>query len=84
MVALISSEQLESLNQIQVKQLKNRYGDTNLHKRFVVGIDRSRMKLYDVDDKLQTGISDAGDTSTPVFDNTTIGGKSEKFKGLKV
>jgi replicative DNA helicase len=47
MFALISSEELEPLNQIQVKQLKNRYNDPTMHKRFVIGIDRSKMRLYD-------------------------------------
>ena len=49
MFALISSEELEAQNQILVKQLKNRYNDPTMHRRFVVGIDRSRMKLYDVE-----------------------------------
>ena len=47
MFALISTEELESLNQIMVKQLKNRYNEFGTNKRFVIGIDRARMKLYD-------------------------------------
>ena len=47
MFALISTEELESLNQILVKQLKNRYNDPTIRKRFVVGIDRAKMRLYD-------------------------------------
>ena len=54
MVALISTEQLEGMNQIMVKQLKNRYNDITQNKRFVIGIDRSKMRLYDVEDSAQT------------------------------
>jgi archaellum biogenesis ATPase FlaH len=54
MIALISTEKLEGLNQLMVKQLKNRYNDLTENKRFVVGIDRSKMRLYDVDDSAQT------------------------------
>ena len=60
MFALISTEELEGINQIMVKQLKNRYNDLNLFKRFVVGIDRSKMRLYDVEDSAQTDIVDSG------------------------
>ena len=59
MFALISTEELEDQNQIMVKQLKNRYYDPTLNKRFVVGIDRSKMRLYDVDDA-QKDLVDAG------------------------
>ena len=58
MVALISTEQLEGMNQVMVKQLKNRYNDPTQNKRFVVGIDRSKMRLYDVEDSAQTLSSD--------------------------
>ena len=60
MFALISTEELEGLNQIMVKQLKNRYNDPTVNKRFVVGIDRAKMRLYDVEDKAQTDIIDKG------------------------
>lgn len=60
MFALISSEELEQLNQIMVKQLKNRYSDLTHHKRFTIGIDRAKMKLYDIEQSAQTGIVDAG------------------------
>ena len=60
MFALISTEDLESLNQIMVKQLKNRYNDPNMNKRFVVGIDRARMKLYDCEQEAQDDIIDSG------------------------
>ena len=56
MFALISTEELEELGQIMVKQLKNRYNDPTKYKRFVVGIDRSRMKLYDVEESAQADI----------------------------
>ena len=60
MFALISTEELEGINQIMVKQLKNRYNDLNLFKRFVVGIDRAKMRLYDVEDSAQVDIVDSG------------------------
>ena len=60
MFALISTEELESLNQIMVKQLKNRYNDPTIFKRFIVGIDRSKMRLYDVEQKAQEDILDSG------------------------
>ena len=91
MFALISTEELESLNQIMVKQLKNRYNDPGSNKRFVVGIDRARMKLYDCEQEAQHDIIDSGqEDDTPAFDKTTFGlglGKSktyEKFEDIKV
>jgi replicative DNA helicase len=60
MFALISTEELESINQILVKQLKNRYNDPTLNKRFVVGIDRAKMRLYDCEQKAQEDILDSG------------------------
>ena len=59
MFALISTEELEEINQIMVKQLKNRYNDPTINKRFVVGIDRAKMRLYDVEQSAQQGITDA-------------------------
>ena len=56
MFALISTEELEELGQIMVKQLKNRYNDPTKYKRFVIGVDRSRMKLYDVEESAQSDI----------------------------
>jgi len=56
MFALISTEELEELGQLMVKQLKNRYNDPTKYKRFVVGVDRSRMKLYDVEESAQSDI----------------------------
>ena len=78
MFALISNDELASLGQIMVKQLKNRYNDPNMNKRFVVGVDRSKMKLYDVDESQQDILNDE---DVPVFDNTQSG---EKLKGIKV
>lgn len=80
-LAGITNEQLEQLNQLMIKQLKNRYNDPGMNKRFVIGIDRSKMKLYDVEQSAQT-LSDTGkeEVQTPVFDKS----KSSKFKGLKV
>lgn len=80
-VALVVTEQLSQLNQIMVKQLKNRYNDPGLNKRFVIGVDRARMKLYDVEASAQD-LSDSGqeEPERPVFDRN----KTNKFKGLKV
>ena len=60
MFALISTEELETLNQIMVKQLKNRYHDPTLNKRFVIGVDRAKMRLYDCEQKAQDDIIDSG------------------------
>ena len=60
MFALISTEELETLNQIMVKQLKNRYNDPTIYKRFVIGIDRAKMRLYDCEQKAQEDIVDSG------------------------
>jgi len=60
MFALISTEELEQLGQIMVKQLKNRYNDPTIYKRFVIGIDRAKMRLYDCEQKAQDDIIDSG------------------------
>ena len=60
MFALVSSEELEELGQIMVKQLKNRYSDPNAYKRFVVGVDRSKMRLYDIEQSGQEDLVDIG------------------------
>ena len=60
MFALISTEELEQLNQLMVKQLKNRYNDPTLHKRFMIGIDRTKMRLYDLEPVAQKGLVDTG------------------------
>jgi replicative DNA helicase len=83
MFALVSNEELEALNQILVKQLKNRYGDPNLYKRFVLGIDRAKMRLYDVEESAQQDIADAGIPDKPL---NTFGKRERRkdFGGLKV
>ena len=65
MFALISTEELEGMNQIMVKQLKNRYNDLSRNKRFCVGIDRAKMRLYDVEQSAQEDIQDSGQTEEP-------------------
>jgi len=75
MFGLISTEELEGLGQLMVKQLKNRWGDTNYLKRFVIGIDRSKMKLFDAEDSAQDLVDD-----TPVADK---GNFSNRMKGEK-
>jgi len=60
MFALISTDDLEGLNQIMVKQLKNRYNDPTIYKRFMVGIDRAKMRLYDCEQSAQEDIVDSG------------------------
>lgn len=80
MFALISTEELQNLNQIMVKQLKNRYNDPTLNKRFTVGIDRAKMKLYDLEQSAQTNISDSGQPA-PSFKSKD---NKSKFSGLKV
>ena len=81
MFALISNEELDGLNQIVVKQLKNRYNDPTMNKRFVLGIDRSKMRLYDVDNREQEDLVDSGQDK-PVFDNTSFGSKSTADKRM--
>lgn len=76
MFALISNEELVAQNQIMVKQLKNRYNDPNSNKRFCIGVDRSKMKLFDVENAREELVDDG-----PVFDKSTAG---ERFKGIKI
>ena len=85
MFALISTEELQALGQIMVKQLKNRYNDPTLNKRFVLGIDRAKMKLYDVENSAQMDIVDSGQTSSvPKIPQKQFGNNKDKFKGFKV
>ena len=79
MFALISTEELQQLGQIMVKQLKNRYNDPTQNKRFVVGVDRSKMRLFDVDPNEQTLTDD-----TPVFDKSDAGENISKFKDWNI
>jgi archaellum biogenesis ATPase FlaH len=87
MFALITTEELQQLNQIMVKQLKNRYSDPNNNKRFVVGVDRAKMRLYDAEDSAQADIADSGQVKNDVPLNT-FGNREKKFNknfgGLKV
>jgi len=85
MFALISSEELEALNQLLVKQLKNRYGDPAYYKKFVIGVDRSKMKLYNLEAQAQQNISESGQDTGPVFDKSDFGKrvKAEEFEGFK-
>mgnify|MGYP000438989356 FL=1 len=85
MFALISNEELEGLNQIVVKQLKNRYNDPTVNKRFVLGIDRSKMRLYDCEQKEQKDLVDSGQDEV-VFDKTDFGSKSKdkNYENFKV
>ncbi len=80
MFALISTEELEAMNQIMVKQLKNRYNDPTMNKRFVVGLDRSKMRLYDVEQSAQDGLTDAGQEEIENVKQDL----SKKFAALKV
>ena len=73
MFALISSEQLQELNQIMIKQLKNRYSDPSIYRKFVVGVDRAKMKLYDVEQESQEDLLDG-----PVMDKTEFGRQEEE------
>jgi archaellum biogenesis ATPase FlaH len=81
MFALISTEEMQELDQVMVKQLKNRYNDPTFHKRFVLGVDRSKMRLFDCEQSAQDELVDIG----PVMDNTATGKrvsaeKQEQFK----
>ena len=83
MFALISNEELDALNQIVVKQLKNRYNDPTVNKRFVLGIDRSKMRLYDAEVEDQKDLVDSGQ-ETPVFDKTDFGNNQFMKKNLEM
>ena len=78
MFALISTEELESLNQMLVKQLKNRYNDPTVNKRFILGVDRAKMKLYDVSQKAQTDLVDTGQEEEE--ETSTLEDKFADFK----
>ena len=80
MFALISSEELEEMGQMMVKQLKNRYNDPTYYKRFTIGVDRAKMKLYDVEQSAQHGLADAGHIGA----NNKIKHEKKNFEGFKV
>ena len=80
MFALISTEELEALNQIMVKQLKNRYNDPTINKRFVIGIDRAKMRLYDCEQSAQEDIVDSGQNEEYNFEEKR---PAKSFDGFK-
>ena len=74
---LISNEELEERKHLMIKQLKNRWGDLSYYKRFIVGIDRSKMKIYDLEEDAQKKVSSESrmkgdDDDTPIFDKTAF------------
>ena len=79
MFALISTEELEGMNQIMVKQLKNRYNDPTSYKRFCIGIDRSKMRLYDIEEA-QKDLVDAGEPENDLVKKFT---SKKTFQDLK-
>jgi replicative DNA helicase len=87
-LGLISTEDLDALGQIMIKQLKNRWGDLSYYRRFTVGIDRSKMQIFDLEESAQRNVMNdkivantaTNDSDDPVFDNTTFGkGKKTLF-----
>ena len=88
MIALIATEELTDLNQMMVKQLKNRYNNPDTNKRFMIGVDKAKMKLYDVEQTAQNHIHDSGQVQPdePLFDKSDFGRreKQRKFEGFKV
>ena len=78
MFAIISTEELEDLNQICVKQLKNRYNDPTVNKRFIIGVERAKMKLYDVSQSAQKDLVDTGQEDTDMAE------VEDRFKDFKV
>ena len=80
MFALISSEELEQKNQILVKQLKNRYNDPTINRKFIIGVDRSKMRLYDVEQKAQEDLVESGQDDTITSKFTKKLGEFSDFK----
>ena len=80
-LGIIVNEELQELNQIMIKQLKNRYNDPTENSKFVLGVDRNKMRLYDCEQKAQEDIDDG-----PAFDNSNFGGRDagKDFSGIKV
>jgi len=79
MIALITTEELDKLNQIMIKQLKNRYSDPTKFKRFIVGVDKGKMKLYDVEMGAQSNIMDAPGSSYSTEFEPSASAKFGKF-----
>jgi len=88
MFALISTEELEQMNQLMVKQLKNRYNDPTANKRFMIGVDRAKMKLYDLEESAQKGLTDSNIQSTrvdsPTKEQYEMLNKRRDFSSIKV
>ena len=90
MFALISNDELNAQGKIMVKQLKNRYNDPTSNQRFMVGVDRAKMKLFDCDQssELDDDDKDKGWDDKPVFDNTSSGqrvnAENNKFKNFRM
>ena len=82
MFALISSEELEAKNQIMVKQLKNRYNDPTINRKFIIGVDRSKMRLYDVEQKAQEDLVESGQSDTAITSKFTK--KLGEFSDFKI
>lgn len=88
MIALISTPEFEEANQIMVKQLKNRYGDISYYTKFLVGLDKSKMKFFDIEEDDQQKLSEQGkrdeEEDRPIFDRTKFGKKDKRnFNGFK-
>jgi hypothetical protein len=91
MIAIISNEDLEAQGLLLWKQLKNRYADLGVNRRFVTGVDRSKMRLFDAEQSAQDDLMNddkpSGKTPKPVFDNTGFGeeddDRKKKFKSNK-
>ena len=79
MFAIISSEELDDKNQIMVKQLKNRYNDPTVNRKFILGVDRSKMRFYDVEQTAQTDLVDSGQTTERKFEK-----KIGQFSDFKI
>ena len=87
MFAIISTEELEKKNQFLVKQLKNRYNDPTINRKFMLGVDRSKMRIYDVEQSAQEDMVDANQQDEPeksVFDNTETAKRLNKFSDFKI
>jgi len=87
MFAIISTEELEQLNQLMVKQLKNRYNDPTQHKRFMIGVDRAKMRLYDVEGSAQLNVTDSGiDLDEETLEDYSFNKmfKQKDFSGIKI
>jgi hypothetical protein len=87
MIAFIRTEQLDKMNQIMVKQLKNRYNDSSTNKRFTLGIDLAKMRLYDVSDPTANIMADDNISSapqTPFAAGRSSAGRANKFNDFKI